>query len=61
MGDRVFRMVMSAAAYTVLAITGGIGLFLGVKAVPVIHTLGWSFFTTANWDPETTRSASPPS
>ena len=31
----------------------GIGLFLGIKAIPVFRTLGWSFFTTTKWNPET--------
>ncbi len=42
-----------AAAVAVLAITGGIGLFLAWKALPVFRDLGWSFFTTSSWNPET--------
>jgi phosphate transport system permease protein len=52
-GDQIFRNVVRVAAYTVLAITGGIGLFLGLKSIPVFQELGWSFFTTQDWNPET--------
>lgn len=52
-GDQAFRLVVRSAAYTVLVITGGIGLFLGLKSVPVFRELGWSFFTTSDWNPET--------
>lgn len=52
-GDRVFRGVMRCAGMLVLTITGGIGVFLSVKSVPVFRELGWSFFTTSQWNPET--------
>jgi phosphate transport system permease protein len=52
-GDKIFRSFMRVAGFTVLAITGGIGLFLGIKAIPVFQNLGWSFFTTSDWNPET--------
>jgi phosphate transport system permease protein len=52
-GDRVFRGLVRGAAAVVLAVTGGIGLFLGIKAFPVLRDLGWSFFTTTDWNPET--------
>ncbi len=52
-GDKVFRGLVRAAGATVLAITGGIGLFLGIKALPVLRNLGLSFFTTTDWNPET--------
>ncbi len=32
---------MRTAGFTVLAITGGIGVFLGWKALPVLRELGW--------------------
>ena len=51
--DRIFRSIARVAGFVVLAITGGIGLFLGIKAIPVFQTLGWSFFTTKQWNPET--------
>jgi phosphate transport system permease protein len=52
-GDLVFRGVVRCTGGVVLAITGGIGLFLGWKAVPVFRTLGLSFFTTSDWNPDT--------
>lgn len=52
-GDHIFRTVVRCAGAVVLVITGGIGLFLGIKAVPVLRYLGWSFFTTSNWDTDT--------
>ena len=52
-GDVVFRSAARVAGGVVLAITGGIGLFLGIKAVPVLKNLGWSFFTTTDWNPDT--------
>lgn len=52
-GDRVFRATVRCGAFVVLAITGGIGLFLGLKSIPVLRELGWSFFTTTDWNPET--------
>ena len=36
-----------------LAITGGIGVFLAIKAWPALHVLGWSFFTTSDWNLDT--------
>ena len=52
-GDQVFRGLVRTASAVVLAVTGGIGLFLGLKAIPVLRNLGWSFFTTSDWNPET--------
>lgn len=37
----------------VLAITGGIAVFLGLKSIPVLRNLGWSFFTTSEWNSDT--------
>jgi phosphate transport system permease protein len=54
-GDLVFRGLMRGAGGVVLLVTGGIGLFLGWKAIPVFRDLGWSFFTTSGWDPDTGR------
>lgn len=52
-GDLVFRGLVRTAGALVLAITGGIGLFLGIKALPVFRELGLSFFTTTEWNPDT--------
>lgn len=50
--DRVFAYVARATGTTVLLITGGIGLFLAVQAVPTLRRYGWSFFTETQWQPE---------
>ncbi len=55
-GDQAFRMVARAAGMVVLAIAGGIGLFLGIKSIPVFRDLGWSFLTTQEWNPETGKT-----
>ncbi len=52
-GDLVFRGLVRSAGAVVLAVTGGIGLFLGIKAIPVFRDLGLSFFTTSDWNPDT--------
>lgn len=50
--DRVFVLGSRAVGATVLAITGGIGLFLAVQAGPTLERYGWSFFTETQWQPE---------
>ncbi|HQY32736.1 phosphate ABC transporter permease subunit PstC [Actinotalea sp.] len=51
-GDRVFVLGARAIGATVLAITGGIGFFLALQAVPTLRRYGWSFFTETQWQPE---------
>lgn len=50
--DRVFVVAMRATATTVLLITGGIGLFLALQALPTLRHYGWSFFTETQWEPD---------
>ena len=50
--DRVFVVGARLVGATVLAITGGIGLFLTLQAVPTLRRYGWSFFTETAWQPE---------
>ncbi|MGE9807951.1 MULTISPECIES: phosphate ABC transporter permease subunit PstC [unclassified Janibacter] len=50
--DRVFQLTSTAIGATVLAITGGIGLFLAIQAVPTFRNYGWDFFTEAEWNPD---------
>lgn len=50
--DRVFAYVARATGTTVLLITGGIGLFLALQAIPTLRRHGWSFFTETQWQPE---------
>ncbi|MGN8247146.1 phosphate ABC transporter permease subunit PstC [Cellulomonas soli] len=50
--DRVFVLGARGVGATVLAITGGIGLFLALQSVPTLRRYGWSFFTESQWAPE---------
>ena len=50
--DRVFVLGARAVGGTVLAITGGIGVFLAIQAVPTLRRYGFSFFTETEWQPE---------
>jgi len=50
--DRVFVLGARGIGATVLAITGGIGFFLALQAVPTLQRYGWSFFTETQWQPE---------
>lgn len=53
--DRAFTVVTRSIAAVVLLITGGIGLFLALSAVPTIKHYGWSFFTETQWQPESDK------
>ncbi|NUQ31250.1 MAG: phosphate ABC transporter permease subunit PstC [Dermatophilaceae bacterium] len=50
--DRAFRMSATAIGASVLAVTGGIGLFLAFQSVPTLRRYGFSFFTESQWQPE---------
>ena len=50
--DRVFVVGARTVGATVLAITGGIGIFLAIQAVPTMRRYGLSFFTETQWQPE---------
>lgn len=49
--DRVFLQVVRVLAFTVLVITSGIGIFLGIQSVPTLEHYGLSFFTEYRWLP----------
>lgn len=51
-GDRVFVLGSRAVAVMVLAVTGGIGVFLAIQAFPTLQRYGVSFFTETQWQPE---------
>lgn len=53
LGDRVFRGAARGFGVAVLAIMGGIGVFLAIEATPAFRQFGWSFFTTVEWNPQT--------
>ena len=50
--DIGFRAASFGVAASVLVIFGSIGVFLFAKSVPALRHYGWSFFTTADWNPE---------
>jgi phosphate transport system permease protein len=53
-GDRVFRIVVTGAAWSVLVILALIGTFLSHQAWPALHDAGRHFFTVFEWDPDGT-------
>jgi phosphate transport system permease protein len=54
-GDLIFRTVLRIAGITVLALTGMILIFLILRSLGAFHRAGLSFFTTANFLPETSN------
>ncbi|MBD8059547.1 phosphate ABC transporter permease subunit PstC [Cellulomonas sp. JH27-2] len=50
--DRAFRGTLVAGGAAVLAIMGLVGVFLLIRAWSALHRAGWSFFTTAAWEPD---------
>ncbi len=50
--DRIFHGLSTLTGAFVLLVTGGIGLFLGLQAIPTLRHYGLSFFTTVVWQPE---------
>ncbi len=50
--DRTYQWVTSGAGATVLAIMLFVGLFLLLRAADAIGRAGWSFLTTAAWQPD---------
>jgi phosphate transport system permease protein len=55
LGDRVFRGVLNASGAVVLAIMGAVGLFLLLRASQALKTVGFSFITTQEWQPDVHR------
>jgi phosphate transport system permease protein len=49
--DLAFNTIARALGMFVLALTGAIGLFLGLQMIPVLKHYGISFFTRAQWAP----------
>jgi len=50
--DKAFVIVARSIGGTVLAITGGIALFLAIQAVPTMRHYGLRFFAESQWTPE---------
>ena len=53
LSDRIFHGVTRSVGVFVLVLTGSIGLFLGLQAIPTLRHYGWSFFTESQWSPST--------
>jgi len=51
-GDVSFRAIIVAGGVLVLAVMVLVGLFLLFRALEALRSAGWSFFTTAQWDPD---------
>lgn len=49
--DRSYRTVLLTGAVLVLAVMSIIGAFLAVRGAEALREAGWSFFTTATWNP----------
>jgi len=50
--DKVFHHTARVIGFSVLAIFGSIGVFLGYQSIPTFRHYGWSFFTESAWQPE---------
>jgi phosphate transport system permease protein len=51
-GDVTFRAIIVSGGVAVLGIMILVGLFLLARALDALRSAGWSFFTTAEWDPD---------
>ncbi|MFJ3822703.1 phosphate ABC transporter permease subunit PstC [Streptomyces nodosus] len=51
-GDRLFRLQLTATGVVVLAVMAAVGLFLLLKAGQALRVAKFSFFTTAEWQPD---------
>jgi phosphate transport system permease protein len=53
--DRLYRRLAVGAGLTTLGILFLIGLFLLIKSWPAFKLMGLKFFTTSQWDPESSH------
>ena len=51
-GDRLFHAGASLAGLAVLGIMVAVGLFLSIEAAQALRATGFSFLTTAEWQPD---------
>lgn len=51
-GDKLFRIGTGGTGVAVLALMVAFGLFLSVQAAQALHKVGFSFITTADWQPD---------
>lgn len=49
--DAFFRFLTFTAALGILLLLGAVLVTLFIGSLPAIRAFGWSFFTTAQWDP----------
>jgi phosphate transport system permease protein len=52
MTDTLFRGVARLVGFTMLGITGSIGVFLAIQSVPTLRHYGLRYFTENEWQPE---------
>ena len=50
--DAIFEHGARLVGASVLVITGGVGLFLALQALPTLRRYGWGFFTETQWQPD---------
>ncbi len=50
--DRVFRGILRISGIVVLGVMVLVGVFLAFRALQALQVAGWSFITTASWDPD---------
>ncbi|MGX1548972.1 phosphate ABC transporter permease subunit PstC [Streptomyces adustus] len=55
LGDRIFRVQLTATGVAVLAIMAAVGLFLLMRAGQALRATGLSFLTTPEWQPDVHR------
>jgi phosphate transport system permease protein len=53
--DRVYRGVASAAGLLTFALMGLVAFFLLTRGRPAFETMGWRFFTTSQWLPDSSN------
>src|SRR5262249_56185056 len=51
LGDHVLRVVLRAAALTLVLLVLGMVVSMARAAWPAIRAFGWRFFVTSTWDP----------
>ena len=54
-GDRYFNRGASLSGLTVLSVMAAVGIFLGIQAWQALKATGFSFLTTAEWQPDTNK------
>jgi phosphate transport system permease protein len=51
LGDRLFRLLLRAAATSVLLLVVGLAVEMVVGSLPALRAFGWRFLVTSVWDP----------